>query len=86
VVWHQNHRDNFLWFGVKTDGDGFFGLALKSVATVSPGLTAKPVAQISSFGPQNRQLRFGDLGLKIGATIFWFEPQNQAGFTLSVAP
>jgi hypothetical protein len=29
---------------------------------------------------------FGDLGLKITATVFWFGPQNQAGFSLSVAP
>jgi hypothetical protein len=37
------------------------------------------------FGPQNRYLWFGDLRLKITATISWFEPQNQAGFGLSVA-
>jgi hypothetical protein len=35
--------------------------------------------------PQNRQLRFGDLSLKITATVSWFGPQNQAGFGLSVA-
>jgi hypothetical protein len=38
------------------------------------------------FGPQNRQLWFGDLGLKITTTVSWFEPQNQAVFDLSVAP
>jgi hypothetical protein len=38
------------------------------------------------FGPQNQQLWFGDLGLKITATVSWFGPQNQAGFDLSVAP
>ena len=27
--------------------------------------------------PQNRWLRFGDLGLKIIATVSWFGPQNQ---------
>jgi hypothetical protein len=36
--------------------------------------------------PQNRQLWFGDLGLKITATVSWFVPQNQADFSLSVAP
>jgi hypothetical protein len=36
------------------------------------------------FGPQNRQLWFGDLGLKITVTVSWFGPQNQAGFGLSV--
>jgi hypothetical protein len=41
---------------------------------------------VSWFGPQNRQLWFGDLGLKITAMISGFGPQNQAGFGLSVAP
>jgi hypothetical protein len=36
--------------------------------------------------PQNRQLCFGDLGLKITATVSWFGPQNQVDFGLSVAP
>jgi hypothetical protein len=31
-------------------------------------------------------VRFGDLSLKIIATVSWLEPQNQAGFGLSVAP
>jgi hypothetical protein len=33
----------------------------------------------------NRQLWFGDLDLKITATVSWFGPQNQAGSGLSVA-
>jgi hypothetical protein len=41
---------------------------------------------VSRFGPQNRQLWFGDLGLKITATVSWFGPQNQVGSGLSVAP
>jgi hypothetical protein len=32
------------------------------------------------------QLWFGDLGLKITATVSWFVAQNQVGFGLSVAP
>jgi hypothetical protein len=36
--------------------------------------------------PQNRQLGFGDLVLKITITISWFGPQNQAVFGFSVAP
>jgi hypothetical protein len=59
-------------------------LASKPVATIFSGLASKPVAHISQFGPQNRQLRFGDLGLKITATVSWFGPQNQAGFGLYV--
>jgi hypothetical protein len=54
--------------------------------TIFSSLTSKSVAQIFWFGPQNRQLRFGDLGLKIIAMISWFESQNQADFGLSVVP
>jgi hypothetical protein len=35
VVWPQNHWHDFLYFGLKTGGNGFFGLALKPVLTVS---------------------------------------------------
>jgi hypothetical protein len=34
---------------------------------------------------QNRQLKFGDLGLKITVTVSWFGPQNQVDHGLSVA-
>jgi hypothetical protein len=50
------------------------------------GLASNPLGRVSQFGPQNWQLRFGDLGIKITATVSWFGPQNQAGFDLSVAP
>jgi hypothetical protein len=36
---------------------------------IGPDLVSEPVARLSRFGPQNRQLRFGDLCLKITATI-----------------
>jgi hypothetical protein len=39
----------------------------------------------SRFGPQNWQLWFDDLCLKITATVSWFGPKNQVGFGLSVA-
>jgi hypothetical protein len=58
---------------------------LKTTVIVSPGLASKLVARIFWFEPQNRQLRFGDLGLKFTATVSWFEPQNQVVFSLSVA-
>jgi hypothetical protein len=31
-------------------------------------------------------VRFGDLAYKITMTVFWFGPQNQVGYDLSVAP
>jgi hypothetical protein len=86
VVWPQNHWDRFFDLGSKLVATVFSGLASKPVAMVSPSLALKPVARVSCFGPQNRQLRFGNLGLKITVTVSWFEPQNQAGFGLSVAP
>jgi hypothetical protein len=36
--------------------------------------------------PQNWQLLFDDLGLKITATVFWFGPKNQVDVGLSVVP
>jgi hypothetical protein len=69
------------WFGLKTIGTVFsgldsksvatvsFGLPLKLVAMVSLGLVSKPVATVSQFRTQNRQRRFGDLGLKITVMI-----------------
>jgi hypothetical protein len=42
--------------------------------------------RVSQFGSQNRQLRFGNLGLKITATVSLFGPQNHAGDGLSVVP
>jgi hypothetical protein len=77
----QNQGGRFVSGLTSTTGTVFSGLALKSVvtifsglaskpvATVSPGLTSKLVAWVSRFGPQNQQLRFGDLGLKITATV-----------------
>jgi hypothetical protein len=48
----------------------FSSLVSKLVATVSSGLTSKPRWwRVSWFEPQNRQLWFGDLRLKIIATV-----------------
>jgi hypothetical protein len=100
------------WFGLKTNGMVFSGLASKLVATVCQWFSLKnngtvfsilasnPVAtvflvwpqnrwwlRVSRFGPQNRrQLHFGDLGLKITATVSWFVSLNQMSDCLSVVP
>jgi hypothetical protein len=50
---------------LKTSGTVSPGLTSKPVVTVSSDLVSKSVAQVSQFGPQNRQLRFGDLDLKL---------------------
>jgi hypothetical protein len=42
--------------------------------------------RVSWFGPQNWQLQFHDLGLKISVTVSWFGPQNHVGDVLSVVP
>jgi hypothetical protein len=64
----------FFSVSLKTGGDGFLGLA------------SKPRVTVFQFRPQNQQLRFDYLGLKIIAMVSWFGPQNYAGFGLSVAP
>jgi hypothetical protein len=75
---------------------GFLGLDSRLKSMVSPSLASKPVASgflvepqnqgrwVSKFGPRNRLQRFGDLGLKITAIVFWFGTQNQVGYSLSV--
>jgi hypothetical protein len=75
----------------------FSSLASKLVVTVSPSLASKPVVDFL-VEPQNQggggfpclglktgSFWFGDLGLKITATVSWFGPQNQVGFSLLVA-
>jgi hypothetical protein len=62
----------------------FSSLILKSVTTVSPGLTSKLVAGFL-FWVSNWQQRFGDLNIKITAAVSWFGSQNQAGYGLLVA-
>jgi hypothetical protein len=64
MVWPQKHWDGFSQFSLKTGGDGFLGLASKLMVTVS------------WFWPQNWQLRFGDLGLKITTIVSLFGSQN----------
>jgi hypothetical protein len=93
VVWPQNHLDNFLQFGLKTSGDGFLRFGLKTSGDgfswfdLKTGGASKPRWwRVSRFGPQNRQLRFCDLDLKITVAVSWFGPQNQGGFSLSIAP
>jgi hypothetical protein len=60
---------------------GFLGtvslsLASKAVAMVFLVEHQNQGRRVSQFGPQNRQLWFGDLGLKIITTVSWFGPQN----------
>jgi hypothetical protein len=76
----------------------FSSLTLKLVATVFSSLVSKSVVDflvepqnqggggLPGLDLKNRQLQFGDLGLKITVTVSSFEPQNQVGFGLSVAP
>jgi hypothetical protein len=64
VVWPQNDWDGFSWFGLKTGDFGFLSLS------------SKPRLTVSRFGPQNRQLWFGNLDIKITATVSWFGHQN----------
>jgi hypothetical protein len=64
--------------------DGFSRFGLKTGGYDSCGLASKPLARVSWFEPQNRQLWFGDLAHKITMTVSWFGSQNQVGGGLSV--
>jgi hypothetical protein len=86
IGWGQTTGVVFSSFASKSVATIFFGLASKPVVTVSPGLASKLVAQVSQFVPQNRQLWFGNLCLKITVTVSWFGPQNQVSDDLLVAP
>jgi hypothetical protein len=78
VVWPQNHWDCFLWFGLKTSGNGFFWFDLK---TSGDGFLW--------FGLKTGYNGFSLFGLKTGGRflgwvlklrwwrVFWFWPQNQ---------
>jgi hypothetical protein len=62
------------------------GLASKTLERISLVWPQNRWRRVSRFVPQNWQLQFGDLGIKITATVSWFGAQNQGGFGLSVAP
>jgi hypothetical protein len=53
------------WFSLKTKVNGFSQFGLKTDDYGSYGLASKPLARVSRFGPQNRQLWFDDLAHKI---------------------
>jgi hypothetical protein len=47
------------WFSLKIKVDDFSRFHLKTSGYGSYGFASKPLAQVSRFGPQNRQLWFG---------------------------
>jgi hypothetical protein len=74
------------WFSLKIKVDSFSRFGFKTGGYDFCGLASKPLARVSWFGPQNRQLWFGDLAHKINATVSLFGPQNQVDYDLLVAP
>jgi hypothetical protein len=50
------------------------GLASKPLGQFSPVRPQNRWRRVSRFGPQNRQLRFVDLDLKITVAVSWFVP------------
>jgi hypothetical protein len=65
---------------------GFFDEPQNQGRRFLSGLASKPLGRFLPVRPQNRQLRFGDLGIKITVTVFWFGPQIQLSYGLSVVP
>jgi hypothetical protein len=47
VVWHENHWDGFLRFGIKNDGEGFLRFGLKTSGDGFSGLVSKPMVTVS---------------------------------------
>jgi hypothetical protein len=86
VIWPPNHSDGFHRFGLKTGGDSFWWFGLKTCCDGFWRFGLKTYYDGFPVWPQNRWLWFGDLGLKITATVSLFGPQNQVGDGLSVAP
>jgi hypothetical protein len=88
----------FIGLASKPVATVFSSLASKLMVTVSPGLASKPVigflvepqnqggGGFPGLGLKTDSYGFGDLGIKITATVSWFGPQNQVGFDSSVAP
>jgi hypothetical protein len=65
---------------------GFLGLASKPRSTISLSLASKSVGSGFLVWASKAVATVGDLGIKITATIFWFGPQTQANYGLSVVP
>jgi hypothetical protein len=46
MVWPQNHREGFLWFGLKIGGDGFLQFGLKTGGSGFPVWASKPAVTV----------------------------------------
>jgi hypothetical protein len=64
VVWHQNHRDNFLRFDLKTGGDGFLWFGLKTGGDSFSQFGLKTGSYGLMIWALKSPRRFLDLGLK----------------------
>jgi hypothetical protein len=98
-TWHVETRSARFLVEPQNKGRRFMsGLASKPVSTIFSSMASKPAVGFLvepqnqggggffSLGLKTSSYWFGDLGLKITATVSWFGPQNQADFGLSVAP
>jgi hypothetical protein len=65
---------------------GFLGLASKPRSMVCQWFGLKTTRAGFPVWASKLAARFGDLVLKITTTVSWFGPQNQVGYSLSVAP
>jgi hypothetical protein len=72
---HKEIRSACFLVWPQNQGRRFLGLASKPRSAVSPNLTSKPVV-----------LGFSVWASKPTATVWWFGPQKQAGYDLSVVP
>jgi hypothetical protein len=67
------------WFGLKTTGTIFFGLASKFVATIFSGLASKPMVMVFSGLASKLVVTFSPSLASKPVVGFLIEPQNQGG-------
>jgi hypothetical protein len=74
LVQPQNQGRRFLPVWPQNQWLQFLWFGLKTTRSGFPVWASKPAA------------RFGDLAYKITTVVYWFGPQNQVGYGLSVVP
>jgi hypothetical protein len=81
VVWPENHWDSFIWFGLKTGGNGFPNLGLKTVSSGLVIYVSKSPRQFLGLGPKTKQTLVSRLYHKTdGGRTAWDTRQDLAAY------
>jgi hypothetical protein len=80
VVWPKNHWDNFLWFGLKTGGDGFLVEPKNQGGGGFPGLDLKTGSNGLVIWASKSPRWFLGLGLKTRwDSVCWLHHKTDGG-------